>query len=914
MPPEMSANSRRKRNDERRGPHRRVTTRRRLIPLLLAGLLIIGVLSPLSGTAQAARNQREGGLRVLGVLPDSVGSDSGNVVGIDRRRRLMYYMHRRGPLFYLREYDLSTQVPKLIEEQEMGNYAELGINYYSPYTIALDESRRLLIVLVTHTHGTALKFIDLRTLDFIGEWDLGSVRPGFVGQGMTLSEEDGKIYVIGSEAGNAYGTFSFGFQKPAQPAMVMAVDARISPDQDPSIEWVKVIPECQQIMDTTTIGALVARSKKLPALYFACVRPNPYPGESGVIRLTIDPTADQQAAVDFPVEFFPVSGSFSSPTAGIIGISAFDPKRERFFVQSLSEATPGVWVLDGLKSNWVGFIASPDNSNRYLGLDPVSGHYYMGGARGKGFIVVSDTSGIPIDQGRVMRGFTTWGFIAVDPSTQRLFVPVDVKRLGLSRGKEENVRGLVVIRDESSISEPTRPLDYDALTSDAPEGPRTVTSFSSGVNGYGARVLLIGGYSGLLSASGQSISVGNLRPGDRGIAAARVPTLDVRDAGATASAQELLSDSNTEAELKENTGAEWPWAPASCLDGAGGKPESNTQTSAQGEATVRCDLSKERAEVTVSFGTVAAPAVAIGSSYFSAIAYRDGKLGSVTEVTSSANGIELSAPDGTSASIGRVAATATTAAHGHAGTTRASWERVISGVEIRDAEGEVTDRLGGCSSSDEEDTCKELAEALSEALQIRMRINLPEPEVIKTPKGAFAGVQQTDADFHAARTVYNQGTAFAEEAASRAVPGLEIVVFNDSVEKSRLLIQLAALQTNSIYTISPREPSAPSTPIDTTNVDVPDSPTTDGVGNLNADLTDVQVPGFDGANEVSPIEAPEPEALAAAPASLEGRLAFLAQPARDAVLLVCVWLLCIAAAAGVARRRALLGVIGGGDR
>lgn len=888
-----------------------LSTRQWSFRALAVCLILSFSLGSLASSAEASANRSEDGLRLLGLLPDSIGPDSGNVVGIDQKRRLMYYMFRRGPLFYLREYDLRSEVPKLLREEEMGNYAELGINYYSPYTIGLDESRRFLIILVTHTHGTALKFIDLRTLDFTGEWDLGSVRPGFVGQGMTLSESDGRIYLIGSEAGNAYGTFSFGVQKPAQPAMVIALDAEVGPDEEPSIQWVKVVPECQQIMDTTTIGALVARSQKLPALYFACVRPNPYPGQSGVVRVWIDPKADQQAALQFSVDFFPVSGSFSSPTAGIIGISAFDPKKERFFVQSLAEATPGVWVLDGLKSNWVGFIAAPDNSNRYLGLDPEAGHYYMGGYGDEGFIVVSDTSSIPISQGRVMKGFSTQGFIAVDPSTRRLFVPVDLKSLGLDRGKSESDRGLVVVRDESPVAKAPRPVAYDALTSDASEGPGTVTSFSGGVNGYGSRLVLVGGYSGALSASGQPISVGNLRPGDRGITAARVPTLDVREVGAAASAQESVSDGNTEAEIKDNAGAEWPWLPASCLDGSGGKPVSETRSSPQGEAAVSCDLSKERAEVKVHFGAISGPGVSIGSSSFVAAAYRDPKIGSVSEARSSATGIELTSPDGSSASIGRVEATARTVAHGHAGTTEATWERVISGVQIRDAEGEVTERLGGCSSSDEVDTCADLAAALNDALKIKMRIDLPRPDVITTPKGAFAGVQQSDADFYAGRTVYNQGTAFSEEAASRAFPALQIVLFNDSVEKSRMLVQLAALQTNSIYTISPRAAAVPAPPIDKKLPEVSDPSNGAGLGSLGTDLTGVEVPALGGDDEVSAVDALAPESLAVAAPQLEGRLAFLARPARDAIMLGCVWLLCAAAAAGVIRRRELLRVIGG---
>jgi hypothetical protein len=181
--------------------------------------------------------------------------------------------------------------------------------------------------------------------------------------------------------------------------------------------------------------------------------------------------------------------------------------------------------------------------------------------------------------------------------------------------------------------------------------------------------------------------------------------------------------------------------------------------------------------------------VSVASSAFSGRAFRDPGLGVVTESTAIAKGIEIHAPSG-SVSIGEVVTIARTAAHGRPKTAAVSWERSFSGVVVRDASGEVTFRCGDADSCDP----RAAITAMNEVLGTRIRVFLPEPESKATPKGAFASVARTDSDYYNALTVNNDN--------SRAVPGLEIIVFNDSVEKSRLVVQLAGVQASSIYGIS----------------------------------------------------------------------------------------------------------------
>jgi hypothetical protein len=172
-------------------------------------------------------------------------------------------------------------------------------------------------------------------------------------------------------------------------------------------------------------------------------------------------------------------------------------------------------------------------------------------------------------------------------------------------------------------------------------------------------------------------------------------------------------------------------------------------------------------------------------------------------------------------------------------------------------------------------------------------------------------VHQSDADFYHARTVYNQGTSFSAEASSRALPGLSIVVFNDSVEKSRALFQLAAVQTDSVYTISPNvmtQVPPPSVGNGGSGADGGAGPVVGGIGSGSPAF------GSDGGTlgDSSTVAAPVDAALTeAAPAAVEAVRAFLTLPVVDALLMAGVWTLFLAAGAGLYKRRALMLVLKG---
>ncbi|HEX2196831.1 MAG TPA: hypothetical protein VHJ76_07885 [Actinomycetota bacterium] len=589
------------------------------------------------------------------------------------------------------------------------------------------------------------------------------------------------------------------------------------------------------------------------------------------------------------------------------GIAAFDPGTDRFFMQSLARTTPGAWVFDGRLSAWVGFITAPNSRNYYSGLNPGTGKFYMGSPTSgeqKGYLLIADGRATPVPQG-VEADLSVNSFIATDPGSNRIFVPtLDPDEPGYFHW--------TIFRDETPESDPLRPPNYDALTSDIEETDETVTNFSGGANGFGSRAVLVGGYSGALNFAGQYVSTSDLRSGDRGLTGARVPSIDLRPIGASATAQALLPDSSTEAELDDRD-REWPWTPASCLDGTGEPVEAAGEGSG-GEAVVRCDLAKETVQARAAFDAVFGTGFRIGRSTFEAESHRDDELGVVTKATTTVGGVELAPPGAGSVTIGSVEATATTSAHGRPGTAKAKWERTLSGVVVRDAEGAVTQRIGECTTTAEDDQCASLQKQINDALGTRMRVDLFEPDVVRTPKGAFAGVQQTDGQFFHARTVYGQGTSFTSESGSRATPALQLTVFNDSVERSRLILQLAAIQTNSIYTIAPKAEYDSTPPVEVRDDPAPQPPDPPAapaaaVGSATADLsttdtaTDPVAVGDTSGDVAAPVAMPVEE--------VPGVLAFFARGPLEGVMVAAIWILFGCAAGAVFKRRVLLEVVKG---
>jgi hypothetical protein len=874
-----------------------------------AALVALLTLGPLATPVPAAAEPAKGPLVRLGLLPQPPKETvkQGQIVQVDSARDKLYYTYLNdidGLSTWLVEYDLRTPIPSFVRSGRVAGPSEIPTS--SPYTTALDAKRdRILFMRPNQAGENSILVVDTERFETEATWSLTQALPGFLPLGMTYSAADDRVYVVGEMTQSiVVGNAGTGRKLVGPGTSIVALDGDTG-----AFAWATPLPECQQALYSLGLGALVARSKSRPALHVACTTGgtgggDAFPGQAGLIRVTVDPKAAPQDALTFPREFFPISGSYFS--GSYPGIAAFDPGTDRFFMQSLARTTPGAWVFDGRLSAWVGFATAPNSSNYWSGINPGTGKFYMGspsaGER-EGYLLVADGRATPIPQGFQAKVGVS-GFIATDPGSNRLFVP------SLSEDRP-GYFDLIVLRDETPKSDPLRPPDYDALTSDVEETADTVTNFSGGANGFGARAVLVGGYRGALNFAGDVISVSQLRGGDRGLTAARVPSVDLRPIGASATAQALVEDSSTEAELKEGAEAEWPWTPASCLDGNGEAIEASGEGS--GAATVRCDLAKSTVTAYAAFDAVSGEGFRVGRSTFAAESHRDAKLGVVTTTTATAHGIELAPPGAGSVTIADVVATATTSAHGRPGTAKAKWERTLSGVVVRDAEGAVTQRAGECTSTSKEDQCASLQKQINDALGTKMRVDLFEPDVVRTPKGAFAGVQQTDGQFFNARTVNGQGTSFTGEGGSRAAPAFQLTVFNDSVERSRLILQLAAIQTNSIYTIAPKAEYETTVPVPVERD--PQVQTAPPPPAAPAPATGTATTEIAAADDTGDVVAAPPSDVAAPVAlpveDIPGALAFFARGPVEGLMVAAIWILFGCAGGAVFKRRALLEIVKG---
>jgi hypothetical protein len=859
-----------------------------------------------------------GPLRVIGHLPEpaahSVRRYSGHIVQVDAAHRRMFYAYTDNNLIdHIVTYDLRPRIP---QPGASGVLGPDGGFTFSPFVDSIDSKRNHLLLTGSNiqaggqqltTGNPNITVFDVRRSGVLTTWDMEKILPGFFPIGMTYSRADDRIYLVGEFSGTVYGAnsiFSFGSKAVGPGTAVVA----LTPDTG-KLLWVRPVPQCQQVLNSLNIGGLIARSAIRPALYLPCVTGatpsgNTYPGQAGLLRLDIDPKADStDQAVTFPVEFFPISGQYFNGSGE--GIATFDYREDRFFLQSLAPKTPGAWVFDGKLSAWVGFVPAPNWTDQFAGYNQGLGHLYIGLYSGTNpplstdGTVVADGRQTPVQTG-TFEPLVTGGFIPTDSGSNRLFA--------LAADASTTLEPYKVIADRSPRQHPQSPLDYDALTDGVTEDAAAFVTYSADVNAYGADVALVGGMSGPLSVSGSLDIQPPVAGGTRGLMTARIGGLGLRPAGASASAQSVVADLNTTKDYQTSgpLGA-WPYEVVSCLDSGGGIKPQSTDTN-RSSAAVDCSLAKARSHGESDAAAVAAGPLRVGNSTTDATSWRDAVRGSRTSVDATSSGISVGVPGVGRLRVGSLSAHLTTRAHGMNGTAVASYQRSVDGVRIVDPHGKLLLGPVACSTTvtaaaghkpTVHDSCGPLARAVNEITQTRLRLNFPLPQSIATPRGAYAAVQQSDSRFFEERTVNDQGVVFPHDStAQRPSPAMQLELFNDTTERSRLLAQFAAVQGDAIFDTSAASATQQSPP-PPGSVPGPKAP---GVA-PPATGTDgsVHLPG--GATTTG---AGQPPAVAANPVSgLTGWL-LLHRSLRDALLLAGI--LALAAGAGLlaARRHQLL--------
>ena len=741
----------------------------------------------------------------------------------------MYAIYNAGPNKHLVTYDLNATIPQVLAHRPVPP---------SPFArpafaaAAAPARKRVFYLTDGQNADLALTAIGVEGDSTLAQWPMAEKFPGFAPLGITYSAADDRIYAVGEMiVETTLGNWVAGRKLTGIVTTVAAFD----PD-DGSLIWARPVPECGQVIYVVTMGSLVARSAALPTptLLIACGTGSvatgggdTLPGQAGALELRISPTAGMTEAAAFDVRFHPISGSYFNGAE--TGFAVYDPGSDRLFLQSLSLTTPGAWVFDARLGGWAGFITSESPSNTYGGLHPGTGHYFMGGPRmndPRRFLIVADGRASPPQSGVFAdQRLAPEGPIAGDALTDRVFI---------SQGPSHP--SLVARILAGSVRSLERP-DYDAQTDDVDEAPGTFVSFSGDTGGFGARVTAIGDTSaatGPIPNWGQTTEetvpretsrVGVTPPpvpaATRGLLFARVPTANVQPAGAAAAAQAASSDTTTGQAVKEN-GVAWPYEPRDCLDGGGGDGDgAKSAESLGGRVEVRCTLATYESTGSARQSAVGTGPVSIGDSRVDTRVRRTAKGGMTTTTTSSATGIRVDVPGVGSLEIGRVETVAETVAHGRSGTASATWARKVADVTVRGPSGEELFGNAGCVQTLKHDgrkvtpsgdggACDALAEAVRKLLQVRVRLLFPTPSVVATPRGAFAQVSQTEADAAREVTVNDQGKVYPGDATTRrSVPGLQVDVYNDSTERSRYIVQLAAAENSSIYTVNRSADDAP---------------------------------------------------------------------------------------------------------
>ncbi|MDQ1706443.1 MAG: hypothetical protein QOF18_2809, partial [Frankiaceae bacterium] len=479
----------------------------------------------------------------------------------------------------------------------------------------------------------------------------------------------------------------------------------------------------------------------------------------------------------------------------------------------------------------------------------------------------------------------------------------------LLTGSDRTLRPYQVVEDRSPVQPPLAPLDYDSLTDGVAERQSAFLNYSADINAYGADVVLVGGVAGPLSASGNQTIPPPVAGGTRGVMSARLAGLGLRPAGASASAQSVIADTNTTQEYQTSgQGQTWPYQVVSCLD-SGGAVKPQRTTSNGSTSMVSCDLAKARATGTSDAADVAAGPVRIGHSATSASSWRDLVRGAQTTVDASSHAVAVTLPGLGELHIGAIAAHLTTRAHGVAGSSSALYQRNVTGIEIVNPTGKVLFGPAACATTvtavsgskpHVADTCQPIARQIDALTQTKLHIGFPVPEGVATPKGAYALIQQSDADFFQEHTVNDQGSIYPKDSsAQRPVAAVQIELYNDSTERSRVLAQFAAVQGDSIFdtTAAHTGPQAPP-PGSAPGPKAPAPPPATTVGHP------AHLPGG-GTTTTTPGTPGQQPTIAAPATGLAGWL-FLHRSLRDALLLAGI--LALAAGAGLlaARRQRLL--------
>lgn len=491
------------------------------------------------------------------------------------------------------------------------------------------------------------------------------------------------------------------------------------------------------------------------------------------------------------------------------------------------------WVFDAKTSAWAGAIGLFGNATGYAtsaGIDPASGRFYAlvpdfvvnnGGDQlpGKGGLFYSDSRLTPAPQGtNALPDLAYPGLyqIVVDPAG-----PDRPRRVFVRRGTREQTESVQypntlgsaptpvegfyrVLRDDIPVAQPADVADLDKLTVDVEERPGvTGANYGGAAAGYGARVRLLGGVSGVtmrdLSNSGSSCFAT-----DRELVAGVVSSTQLSNEIAAATASAAVLDGNSVQDLAtpltrcwpqpsgaqqdpppgaDGFGSAWAEMSASCSS-SGQDGDGGPDVGRRGSANAACDFAKGdvAGEASHDLRAVDSAAITVADAKTETRVWRAAD-GLHTTVKSTARGVVVPGVG----TIARVTSESTTVAAGHKKSARATLTRTYCGIETSGAD------IPECTSDP-----SEVVRVLNTAFGIRghATVGEPDPMLLHGSEGGYIAAVQKPGAIEFSDQIVNRDQ-------SKAVPALELVYYNDDGAKGvgRAIVQLAGVAASSTYGI-----------------------------------------------------------------------------------------------------------------
>ncbi|MGH2829892.1 MAG: hypothetical protein ACRDJM_05365, partial [Actinomycetota bacterium] len=557
---------------------------------------------------------------------------------------------------------------------------------------------------------------------------------------------------------------------------------------DGSLVWEHREDACYAARDNQYGPSLWRSAIQRDRLYFTCY--NATAVQAQVVRVHLG-SAGWESEETFPA----VPGGLST---------MYDPGSDRlFFLTTNSGAGRGAWVFDGVRSSFLGVIASGDNrvgaTDYAMGVDPVRGRLYLQTPAG---LLVADARRTPLPSGLLFREYAGpgVGLIQVDPARHRVFVP-DPKSLS-DTGQATRY---AIFRDTIPSSSDPPAGDPDEFTLDVAEkAGRTAASWSGAGSAFAARVLQTGGVqrnawnaalgqfppddptSPLFLGAWQVLASLPVDAGNREVSLGRVHSVSRTNDSADARARGIDTDAGTERDAAQaRPGKPWPVPVTECHDAGG------AATSKQGRAataTVACDAGKRSATATAGIPGLEVPGgVRIAAGWATSAASVD-KRGLVTHSVAMLAGVQIL----DRVWIGALSTQAETWARGRPGTAGGRYVRTITDARIdADADGTPEYTCSVCDGAT-------VARLANSALAGVALMELPEPDPLWYPHGSKGGYQSI--------VRKERFRSYAEHALNDddtdEIPAIQVIVFSDGrAGRTRQIVQLAGVQAESHYGI-----------------------------------------------------------------------------------------------------------------